>query len=183
MADDGVRADGGEVTGAAVSWGALTATVVVPGVALGQADGAGSQFTIGDPTAGSAPIPAAGGAAGDPGAAQAPGGLFGGMMPLLLLAVFVFFIFTMISSERKQKKKRSAMMSELKRNDRVQTVGGIIGVVTEIKDEEVVLRVDESSKTKIRFSKTAVQQVLKSSPIGDAEVKPSEVAEPEPAAV
>ena len=183
MADDGVRADGGGVTRAVVTWGVLSATAIVPGVALGQADGAGSQFTIGDPTAGSAPIPAAGGAAGDPGAAQAPGGLFGGMMPLLLLAVFVFFIFTMISSERKQKKKRSAMMSELKRNDRVQTVGGIIGVVTEIKDEEVVLRVDESSKTKIRFSKTAVQQVLKSSPIGDAEVKPGEVAEPEPAAV
>lgn len=180
MGDEAVCADGVGLNRECVSWGGLAATVVVPGVVFAQADG-GSQFTIGDPTVGAAPIPAAGGDAG--GAAQAPGGSFGGIMPLLLLGVFVFFIFTMISSERKQKKKRNEMMGALKRNDRVQTVGGIIGVVTEIKDEEVVLRVDEASKTKIRFSKTAVQQVLKSSPIGDAEVKPSDVAEPEPAGV
>ncbi len=181
MAENGVRADGGRANGLAVTWGVLTATATLPGGVFAQSEAGGSQFTIGDPTAGAVPIPAAGGDAG--GAAQAPGGSFGGLMPLLLLGVFVFFIFTMISSERKQKKKRNEMMGALKRNDRVQTVGGIIGVVTEIKDEEVVLRVDEASKTKIRFSKTAVQQVLKSSPIGDAEVKPSDVAEPEPAAV
>lgn len=139
----------------------------------------GGQFTIGDPTA--TPAPGQTAQPGMPQQGPPPASPFGSLLPLLLLGVFVFFIFTMISSERKQKKKRAAMMSALKRHDRVQTVGGIIGVVTEIKDEEVVLRVDETTKTRIRFSKSAIQQVLKPSVLGDAEPKPIEQDEPQPA--
>jgi preprotein translocase subunit YajC len=46
---------------------------------------------------------------------------------------------------RKEKKKRAALMASLKKHDKVQTVGGIIGTVVELTAEEVVLRVDETS--------------------------------------
>ena len=102
------------------------------------------------------------GGAGGPGNSQPTGG--GGMPPFLWLMVMmlmVVVIFSMMGG-RKEKKKREAMMGALKKHDKVQTIGGIIGVVAEIGADEVVLRVDETSKTRVRFSRSAIQQVLKS---------------------
>ena len=81
-------------------------------------------------------------------------------LPLIL--IMVFLLWTSSSAQRKEKKKRDAMLGALKRHDRVQTIGGVIGSVVEIKDSEVVLKVDETNNVKMRFSKTAVQQVLDS---------------------
>jgi preprotein translocase subunit YajC len=52
------------------------------------------------------------------------------------------------------------MLSQLKRGDRVQTIGGILGTVVEARESEVVLKVDESANTKIRFSRSAIHRVL-----------------------
>ena len=48
----------------------------------------------------------------------------------------------------------------LKRGDRVQTIGGILGTVVETRDGEVLLKVDEGNNTKIRFSRNAIHRVL-----------------------
>jgi preprotein translocase subunit YajC len=42
----------------------------------------------------------------------------------------------------------------------VQTIGGIIGTVVESRENEVVLKVDETSNTKIKFSRNAIHRVL-----------------------
>ncbi len=44
----------------------------------------------------------------------------------------------------------------------MQTVGGVIGAIVEIKPDFVVLKVDESSNTRITFARSSVQQVLSS---------------------
>ena len=62
---------------------------------------------------------------------------------------------------RKQKKRTQTLLDSLKNNDKVQTTSGIIGTIAEIRDNEVVLRVDEASNTRIRFNKMAIQQVLR----------------------
>lgn len=87
---------------------------------------------------------------------------FGGQWIILipLLLIMVFMIWTSSSAQRKERKKRDAMLAALKRHDRVQTIGGLIGSVVEIKDNEVVLKVDEANNVKMRFAKSAVQQVL-----------------------
>lgn len=82
------------------------------------------------------------------------------LLPLILIMVFMFW--TSSSAQRKEKKKRDSMLSALKRHDRVQTIGGVIGSVVEIKDSEIVLKVDETNNVKMRFSRSAVQQVLDS---------------------
>jgi preprotein translocase subunit YajC len=76
---------------------------------------------------------------------------------ILIVVIFYFFIF---GSKRKQEKQRRAMLSELKKGDRVQTIGGIIGTVVEARDNEVLVKVDESSNTKIRFSRSAIHRVV-----------------------
>ena len=55
------------------------------------------------------------------------------------------------------------LLSSLKKQDRVLTIGGLIGTVVEVRDDEVVLKIDENANTRARFTKNAIQQVLKSS--------------------
>ena len=43
----------------------------------------------------------------------------------------------------------------------MQTIGGVIGTVVELRDDEVTLRVDENTNTRITFSKASVQQILR----------------------
>jgi preprotein translocase subunit YajC len=84
--------------------------------------------------------------------------LTSGMMPILLgIIVLYFFMFRSKSNERKQ---RESMLSRLKRGDRVQTIGGILGTVIEARDHDVLLKVDESSNTKIRFARSAIHRVV-----------------------
>ncbi len=46
----------------------------------------------------------------------------------------------------------------------MQTIGGVIGSVVEVKPDYVVLKVDESSNTRITFSRSAIQQILTAAP-------------------
>ncbi|MCC7351165.1 MAG: preprotein translocase subunit YajC [Phycisphaerales bacterium] len=80
------------------------------------------------------------------------------MVPLILIAV-VFYLF-IFRSKRKDDRKRKDMLSELKKGDRVQTIGGILGTVVEARDTEILVKVDESSNAKIRFSRSAIHRVI-----------------------
>jgi len=80
---------------------------------------------------------------------------------LLALAVFYFFI---IRSQRRERQKQIDMLNSLKRNDRVQTIGGIIGTIVEVTPGEVVLKVDEANNVKIRIVRSAVKEVLRDAP-------------------
>jgi len=107
---------------------------------------------------GSAP---AGGAA--PAAApQDPGGFFWILIPMML----VILVLPMITG-RKERKKREAMLASIANRDRVQTIGGIIGVVTEVKSDQITLRVDESSGTKLTFARNAVSDILEKAKSAD----------------
>ena len=54
------------------------------------------------------------------------------------------------------------LLSSVKKHDRVRTIGGVIGAVVEIKPDTILLKVDESSNTRMTFARDAVQQVLES---------------------
>jgi len=66
--------------------------------------------------------------------------------------------------QKRDRKKREALISAIKKHDRVQTIGGVVGSVVDVKPDYVVLKVDESSNTRITFTRAAIQQVLTSSP-------------------
>lgn len=113
-----------------------------------------------------------------PGAQRpAGGGASGFNMLLPLIVVMVVLVLMTSLGGRKEKKKRAELLASVSRNDRVQTVGGIIGTVVELTDTEMVLRVDEAANTRIRFARSAIQQVLRSSRDKgngtDVEVKPA----------
>lgn len=87
-----------------------------------------------------------------------PGWLNSPMIPLLVgILILYFFVFR---SKRNQDRQRKEMLAQLKKGDRVQTIGGILGTVVEAQEDVVLLKVDESSNTKIRFSRNAIHRVL-----------------------
>lgn len=106
------------------------------------------------------------GTTGQPGQAPAPSPFGGGSIFLFMFAFLALMIFMQIFAGRKQKKQREQMLNSIARHDRVQTVGGIIGTVAEIRDDEVVLKVDEATNTKLRVARSAISSVLKKSAEG-----------------
>jgi len=110
--------------------------------------------------------PAATGASGSP-AGGAPAKT-PGFDPMFMIIIFGVLIMLFLSTfgQRKEKKRRQALLGALKKHDRVQTVGGVIGSIVEMKPDTVVLKVDESSNTRISFARSAVQQVLETKGVG-----------------
>ncbi len=83
-----------------------------------------------------------------------------GMWIWLLLPVMLIMI--MMSSGRKEKKKRAQLLAALSKGDKVQTTGGILGTVVEVRDDEIVVKVDENANTRLRFSRNAILSILES---------------------
>ncbi len=77
-------------------------------------------------------------------------------IPLILL--FVVFYFLLIRPQQKQQKKRKEMLSNLQKGDRVVTIGGIHGVIKEIDDTNISLRVADNLN--LKFSRAAVDRVI-----------------------
>ena len=80
------------------------------------------------------------------------------MFPLLL-GIVVLYVF-MFRSKKTQERKTQEARDAMKRGDRVQTIGGILGKVVEVEDSKVLLKVDEGSNTKIWFSRNAIHRVI-----------------------
>ncbi|MBI4229894.1 MAG: preprotein translocase subunit YajC [Planctomycetes bacterium] len=80
-----------------------------------------------------------------------------------LILIGVFFYFLMLRPERARKRQRQEMLSALKKNDRIVTSSGILGVVTEVQKDEVTLRIDDEKNVRIRITRSAVANVLTAS--------------------
>jgi len=95
-----------------------------------------------------------------------PSSPFGGSnFFFILIGMMVLLLVISTIGPRRERKKRDALIAAIKKHDRVQTIGGVIGSIVEVKPDFVVLKVDESSNTRIRFAKSAIQQVLESSEV------------------
>ena len=53
------------------------------------------------------------------------------------------------------------MVKALGKNDRVRTIGGILGTVIDVKDNELTIKIDESNNTKIKVVPGAIAEVIK----------------------
>ena len=80
----------------------------------------------------------------------------------LFLIIGVFW-WWMSRSRKKERQRFDDMLNNLKRNDRVQTIGGILGTVVEARDDEVVVKVDETNNVKMRFNRSAIKEVVRDS--------------------
>ena len=68
---------------------------------------------------------------------------------LLMVGMFAVLYFFMIRPQQKRAKEHQTMLKALKDGDRVLTSGGIFGSIVKVKDDRVVLRVDENCKLEV----------------------------------
>ncbi len=85
---------------------------------------------------------------------RGPLGSYGNLIFLGLMFVLMYMI--LFRGPRKKQQQHKQMMQALTKNDKVQTIGGIIGTVVDIKDNEITLKVDESNNTKIKILRSAI---------------------------
>lgn len=102
----------------------------------------------------------------------------GGFQMLLppMIAIAVIFWFIVVRGGRRDRDKRQAQLESLKKNDRVVTIGGIIGTIaaTSQDGKEVTLKIDDNTRMKVLRS--AIQGPLREDAAGATADKPKEAA-------
>lgn len=81
------------------------------------------------------------------------------LLPVMLVLLGYFILFRPM---QRQEKDRQAMVSALKKKDRVVTSAGILGVVESIKEkeDEVTLKIDENSPVRLKVLKSSIVRVI-----------------------
>ncbi len=80
-------------------------------------------------------------------------------LPIVL--IFVVFYFLLIRPNQKRQRLRLQMLANLKKGDKIVTVGGIFGTIVEITDDAVVLLVNDV--TKLTCTRSSVDGLAQSS--------------------
>jgi len=80
--------------------------------------------------------------------------------PIPLIVFFLILYMFLFRGKKTGDKKRQDQLSLLKKGDRIQTIGGILGTVVSVDDSQVLVKVDETSNTKITFSRSAIHRVI-----------------------
>ncbi|MCR4689177.1 MAG: preprotein translocase subunit YajC [Saccharofermentans sp.] len=91
----------------------------------------------------------------------------------LLVIMFVVFYFVLIRPQRKRDKELKQQMEKLSVGDKVATIGGLVGFVAQIKDNEVTIATS-AANTLVTFTKSSIQTVIKRENLNpDGSVKPA----------
>lgn len=77
---------------------------------------------------------------------------------LWMVVIFAIFYFILIRPQQQQQKKRREMLSSLQKGDRVVSIGGIYGVIKELREDMVTLRVADN--VNIRFSRGGIERII-----------------------
>ena len=77
---------------------------------------------------------------------------------IMMVGLFVMFYFIAIRPQRKRQKEHTDLVANLAKGDEVMTNSGILGKITKLEDNFLVLQVAE--KVELKFQKSAVNAVL-----------------------
>ena len=73
----------------------------------------------------------------------------------------VMFYFLLIRPQQKQRKEQENMIKNVKSGDRILTTGGIYGIVTNVKEKSLMLKIADN--VKIEIAKSAIGSVIQKS--------------------
>lgn len=85
------------------------------------------------------------------------GSPLGGLLVPMILIGGIFYVIVILP-ERKKQKAREAMLSAVKKGDRVMTTSGMYGSVAQIQGDVITVQVADG--VRIRFSRAAIQTKL-----------------------
>ena len=81
----------------------------------------------------------------------------GSMLPMLVI-MGVLFYFMIIRPQQRQRRQHQEMLRAVKTGDKIMTGGGIIGMVTNVKDDTVIVRIADN--VKVELSRSHISRVM-----------------------
>ena len=104
---------------------------------------------------------------------DAMGGM-GSTMIMLIMMVAVFY-FMLIRPENKRKKEAEEMRSAVKKGDKITTIGGIVGTVVDVKENNIVIETS-ADQVRVELAKWAVSSNETAAEKAKADAKKAEEA-------
>ncbi len=89
---------------------------------------------------------------------RSPMGGYGNLIFLGLMFAMMYVV--LFRGPRKKQQQHKQMVQSLEKGDKIQTIGGIIGTIVDVKDNEITLKIDESNNTKIKILRSAIGKNL-----------------------
>jgi preprotein translocase subunit YajC len=91
----------------------------------------------------------------------------GQMLQMLGMFVIlgVMFYFLLIRPQQKQRREHEQLLKNIRSGDRVLTTGGIYGIVTNVKDKSLMVKIADN--VKVELAKSAVSAVVQKSSEGE----------------
>jgi preprotein translocase subunit YajC len=77
---------------------------------------------------------------------------------VMMGVIFAIIYFLMIMPQRKKQKETQNMLSNMKKGDKIVTVGGMFGTVGNVKDTTVMVKI--SDNTVVEFRKSAIASII-----------------------
>ena len=101
----------------------------------------------------------------------------GGMMStiIMMVAMLGIFYFMLVRPENKRKKEAEEMRSSLRKGDKITTIGGIVGTIVDVKENNIVIETS-ADQVRIELAKWAVSSNETAAENAKAEAKKAEEA-------
>jgi len=92
------------------------------------------------------------------GKSSSPGSMLSMLLPFILMFVVMYFL--ILRPQKKKEKDRKALLSRIKKNDKVVTSGGLHGIITSVRENEIILRVDDAKDVKVKVDRSSIAAVV-----------------------
>lgn len=86
------------------------------------------------------------------------GGFIQLIIPFALMFAIMYFL--MIRPQRKREKERKAKLSRVRKDDKVVTSGGIHGKVVNVKENSLIICIDESKDIKMKVDRNSIATII-----------------------
>ena len=94
---------------------------------------------------------------------------------VMMVAMIAIFYFMLIRPENKRKKEAEQMRSSVRKGDKITTIGGIVGTVVDVKENNIVIETS-ADQVRIEFAKWAISSNETAAENAKAEAKKAEEA-------
>ncbi|MCZ0756126.1 preprotein translocase subunit YajC [Anoxybacillus sp. J5B_2022] len=78
------------------------------------------------------------------------------LLPIVLM--FVIFYFLLIRPQQKRQRAVQQMQANLKKGDKIVTIGGLHGIIDSVDEDKVVIRAGDG--TRLTYDRSAVREVV-----------------------
>ncbi|MGP8215907.1 MAG: preprotein translocase subunit YajC [Bacteroidia bacterium] len=79
---------------------------------------------------------------------------------IFILLIFVVFYFFMIRPQMKKQKQQAKFKEEIKKGDKIITIGGVHGKIAEIGDKTFIIEVENGVRLKIEKSAVSMESTM-----------------------